>query len=43
MGVGQMQPGELIIDDALLWTVLLMVALLVFGVILFVMDLTRRG
>ena len=38
-----MQPGELIIDDALLWTVLLMVALLVFGVILFVMDLTRRG
>ena len=38
-----MQLGEFIMDGALLWTVLLMLALLVFGLILFVMELTRRG
>jgi len=38
-----MQFGDLVVDDALLWTVLVMLGLLVFGVILFVMELTRRG
>ena len=38
-----MQLGELIIDDALLWTALSMVALLVFGVITLIVAFTRRG
>jgi len=38
-----MRFGDLVVDDALLWTVLVMLGLLVFGVILFVMELTRRG
>jgi len=37
-----MQFGYLVVDDALLWTVLVMLGLLVFGLILFVMELTRR-
>jgi len=38
-----MQLGEFIMDGALLWTVLLMLALLVFGLILFVIELIRDG
>jgi len=39
-----MQLGEFIIDDALLLlTVLSMLALLVFGLILFILALTRKG
>jgi len=38
-----MQFGDLVVDDALLWTVLVMLGLLVFAVILFVRELTRRG
>jgi len=38
-----MQLGEFIIDGAVLWTVLLMLGLLVFGLILFVIELIRGG
>jgi hypothetical protein len=38
-----MQLGELIIDDALLWTALSMLALLGFGVIMLIVAFTRRG
>ena len=38
-----MQLGEFIIDDALLWTALSMLALLVFGVAILIVAFTRRG
>jgi len=38
-----MQLGDFIIDDALLWTVLSMLALLVFGAIMLIVAFTRRG
>jgi len=38
-----MQLGELIVDDALLWTVMAMLAVSVFGVAVLIVALTRRG
>jgi hypothetical protein len=38
-----MQLGEFIIDDALLWTILAMLALLGFGAIMLIVAFTRRG
>jgi len=36
-----MQLGEFIVDDALLWTALSMLALLLFGVIMLIVAFTR--